>query len=142
MFQCLEFRRNLLRDSLDYGEQFGTKIISVAICGRSISRMTGLLISNILMKKFIMQNTIKDLWEDFKEKNGQLPTQTEKELIFIKLASNGDIDRVKWILKNDEALDKNCVDEKGRTALRLAIKKQHLPVSIWRELFLLLFFSC
>ena len=52
-FQCAEFRRNLLRDTLDYGEQFGTKIISVAICGGSISRMTGLLwgVASMLLQR-------------------------------------------------------------------------------------------
>ena len=43
MFQCWEFRGKLVRDSLDHSKQFGTRIISVAICYGSIHRMTGLI---------------------------------------------------------------------------------------------------
>ena len=43
MFQCWEFRGKLVRDSLDHSKQFGTRIISVAICYGSIHGMTGLI---------------------------------------------------------------------------------------------------
>ena len=42
MFQCWDFRGKLVRDSLDHSKQFGTRIISVAICYGSVHRMTGL----------------------------------------------------------------------------------------------------
>ena len=57
-------------------------------------------------------------------------SKRRQELEYIEQATNGDIDRVTTILKNFPDLDKDCPDEKGRTALRLAIRRQHTPVSL------------
>lgn len=52
---------------------------------------------------------------------------TEEE--FLHAAEFGDIPTVKRILLDNPSLNADCIDALGRTALRLAVKNEHLEVS-------------
>ena len=71
-------------------------------------------------------------WQYFLDKDSlakfaTLPKEKQEET-FIAHAKNGDTSGVEEILKQFENLDKDCTDKKGRTALRMAVRRQHTPV--------------
>ena len=58
----------------------------------------------------------------------------EAELQFLRAAELGDIYEVIRIMRNNEDFNVDCVDAMGRTALRLAVRQQHIDVSIFSRM--------
>lgn len=59
-------------------------------------------------------------------KNRQLAGVEEE---FLHAAEFGDIPNVKRLIDTNSDLNTDCIDALGRTALRLAVKNEHLEVS-------------
>lgn len=71
---------------------------------------------NVFVNVFLLNKTCKR-W--------QLADQEEE---FLHAAEFGDIPTVKRLLNDNPNLNVDCIDALGRTALRLAVKNEHLEV--------------
>lgn len=81
--------------------------------------------SNLLNYKIDAIGKTFLLYKDVKSK--QL-VDVEEE--FLHAAEFGDIPTVRRILNENQELNVDCIDALGRTALRLAVKNEHLEVRI------------
>ena len=54
---------------------------------------------------------------------------------FLHAAEFGDIPTVRRLLAENSDLNVDCIDALGRTALRLAVKNEHLEVSLFSFVF-------
>ena len=64
----------------------------------------------------------------YKSVHSQQLADVEEE--FLHAAEFGDIPTVRRLLSENSELNVDCIDALGRTALRLAVKNEHLEVSV------------
>ena len=67
----------------------------------------------------------------YKSIHSQQLVDVEEE--FLHAAEFGDIPTVRRLLTENSELNVDCIDALGRTALRLAVKNEHLEVGVHQE---------
>jgi len=86
--------------------------------------------NNIRKTKFTMLNKIDAIGKTFTlYKTVQSRQLADVEEEFLHAAEFGDIPTVRKLLIENTELNVDCIDALGRTALRLAVKNEHLEVS-------------
>ncbi|XP_048773231.1 short transient receptor potential channel 7-like isoform X2 [Ostrea edulis] len=101
------------------------------------NKKTSLAKKKLLLRKKTMSNSKRRLWRrrpgsnrlSFMS-NSSVDTKTlvDVEEEFLHAAEFGDIPSVKRILDQTPEMNVDCIDALGRTALRLAVKNEHLEV--------------